>query len=169
MGPNDDHGSSKPNRGRLARLVCVWGLVFFLIPFCATAESVGGSAHGLGDASAHIEYDYVGVAKCKSCHKKELMGDQIQIWRGGPHRPAWESLQSPESLKLATAGHAFAECRMPNAVRHSLWMPARTPCASLPVPISIAQVSQCKQTPCAYFVVFCAAVAGCQNKQRSAN
>ena len=94
-------GSSNSNWRRRTWLLGAWGLILCVIPFSGSAETVGASPHGLGDASAPIEHDYVGVAKCKSCHKKELMGDQVQIWRDGPHRPAWESLQSPESLELA--------------------------------------------------------------------
>ena len=101
MTPRARVGPPNPSLWPWRRQLGVWGLILCLMPFGGAAETVGGSAHRLGDASAPIEHDYVGVAKCKSCHKKELMGDQIHVWREGPHRLAWESLKSPESLELA--------------------------------------------------------------------
>jgi hypothetical protein len=50
---------------------------------------------------AEPEHDYVGVGKCKSCHGKELMGDQVATWRDGPHGGAFETLRSPQSLAIA--------------------------------------------------------------------
>lgn len=55
-----------------------------------------------GDAAGTIEHDYVGAAKCKSCHKKELMGDQYGIWLQGPHKRAFEVLANEQSLAIAT-------------------------------------------------------------------
>jgi cytochrome c peroxidase len=47
------------------------------------------------------EYSYIGVAKCKMCHKKESTGDQFGIWSKGPHAKAYESLASEESMAKA--------------------------------------------------------------------
>ena len=43
---------------------------------------------------------YVGVAKCKSCHKKELIGDQHASWLGGPHARAYRTLTNAESQSI---------------------------------------------------------------------
>ncbi len=50
------------------------------------------------EASKHA---YVGVAKCKRCHGKELYGDQVSAWRQGPHAKAYESLASEKSIQSA--------------------------------------------------------------------
>lgn len=46
------------------------------------------------------EHDYVGVEKCRTCHKKELIGNQHAAWLEGPHRRAYETLSSERSLAL---------------------------------------------------------------------
>jgi hypothetical protein len=46
-------------------------------------------------------HDYVGVKKCQTCHKKELMGNQVGVWREHPHAAAVETLRSPQSLEVA--------------------------------------------------------------------
>ena len=75
-------------------LLTAAGLLLF------SAMAWGGA---VGDAAAVIEHDFVGARKCKSCHGKELMGDQNATWRKGLHRRAFDTLKSPESLALAKA------------------------------------------------------------------
>jgi len=52
-------------------------------------------------ALAGGEHDYVGVEKCRTCHEKELMGDQIAVWSAGPHARAYETLRGEESAAIA--------------------------------------------------------------------
>lgn len=80
-----------------------WSVVLLLWAPPGAAQSPGSSIGQLGDASAPIEHEYVGVAKCKSCHKKELMGDQMAVWRKGPHQSSWLVLQTPESIEMGQA------------------------------------------------------------------
>ncbi|MEN8183618.1 MAG: cytochrome c family protein [Myxococcota bacterium] len=47
------------------------------------------------------EHQYVGAAKCKSCHGKELMGDQYASWLADPHHRAFETLRGEPSQKIA--------------------------------------------------------------------
>jgi hypothetical protein len=54
-----------------------------------------------GSAADEPAHDYVGVGKCKSCHGKELYGDQVSSWRKGPHAKAFETLASEKSLEYA--------------------------------------------------------------------
>ena len=59
---------------------------------------------GLGlslPALAGEEHDYVGVEKCRTCHEKELMGDQVAVWSSGPHARAYETLQGEQSASIA--------------------------------------------------------------------
>ncbi len=44
---------------------------------------------------------YVGVGKCKTCHKKPEQGEQYQKWLEGPHAKAYESLASEKALEYA--------------------------------------------------------------------
>lgn len=62
-----------------------------------------GLAAGLGSFEAKAQdHQYVGVAKCKSCHKKELMGDQYGAWKSDVHARAFETLESEKAAKIAT-------------------------------------------------------------------
>jgi hypothetical protein len=55
-------------------------------------------AAGLASAK---EPQYVGAKKCKSCHKKELMGNQYGEWEKGVHHKAFETLKSDDAVKIA--------------------------------------------------------------------
>jgi hypothetical protein len=70
------------HRGRL----CLLALSFCLAAFAATA----------GD-----EHDFVGVAKCKTCHKKDGIGNQIAAWEDTKHAKAYETLASDQAKKWA--------------------------------------------------------------------
>jgi hypothetical protein len=52
-----------------------------------------------GTAEAQ-EFKYVGVKKCKTCHKKELIGNQIAEWKKGKHSKAFETLKSDEAVEI---------------------------------------------------------------------
>lgn len=57
------------------------------------------------------EYDYIGAAKCKTCHNKPATGAQYKQWLGTKHATAMESLKGdekndPKCLKChSTVGH----------------------------------------------------------------
>ncbi len=55
----------------------------------------GAVAVNAGDAK------YIGAAKCKTCHKKELIGDQYTAWQKGPHAKAYQTLKSDAAQKIA--------------------------------------------------------------------
>lgn len=67
-------------------------------------------------AGTEKPHKYVGVKKCRSCHKKELMGNQYGAWLEGPHAKALETLKSDEALEyaselgLADPPHESADC-----------------------------------------------------------
>jgi hypothetical protein len=53
-------------------------------------------------AAAQDAHQYVGTAKCKTCHAKELIGDQYGAWKmTDPHRRAFETLRSEASRAIA--------------------------------------------------------------------
>jgi hypothetical protein len=58
-------------------------------------------AIGLTSTASAKEPMYVGVAKCRSCHKKELMGNQYEAWQKGPHAKAFATLKGAEAIKIA--------------------------------------------------------------------
>jgi hypothetical protein len=64
----------------------------------AVAIGIGWMA---GGASAAGEHQYVGAKKCRSCHKKELIGNQYGEWEKGVHAKAYDALKSDKALKLA--------------------------------------------------------------------
>lgn len=47
------------------------------------------------------DFEYVGSAKCKMCHKKVEAGEQYGKWEAGPHAKAFETLKSEKSAKIA--------------------------------------------------------------------
>lgn len=44
---------------------------------------------------------YVGVLKCKSCHKKEKVGAQFSVWSKGKHAQAFKTLSTSKAKELA--------------------------------------------------------------------
>ena len=76
--------SRPPNRSGAAALWLAAGLL--LLP-------AAGSAAG--------EHEYVGVKKCRSCHKKEPIGNQYGVWLDGGHAKAFESLASDKAKEWA--------------------------------------------------------------------
>ena len=67
--------------------------------------------------AAQEAHQYVGAAKCKTCHGKELIGDQYAAWKTkDPHHRAFATLQSEESRSiaaqrgLARPAHEAPEC-----------------------------------------------------------
>ena len=55
---------------------------------------------GAGSAAAQ-DAQYVGLKKCKTCHKKELIGDQIGSWQKMQHSKAFETLKGEKALEVA--------------------------------------------------------------------
>lgn len=94
-------GARAPQSGqhwhRAAVLLALLGTVMV----AATSSVQSESLQAVGDAAAPIEYDYVGVGKCKSCHAKELMGDQLAAWRLGPHQSGLAVLETEAALRVA--------------------------------------------------------------------
>ncbi|MFQ5514454.1 MAG: cytochrome c family protein [Myxococcota bacterium] len=70
---------------------------------------------GATDASGK-DHQYVGLKKCRSCHKKQLMGNQYGVWKKGPHAKALETLKTDKALEYAQekglekAPHEADEC-----------------------------------------------------------
>jgi hypothetical protein len=57
---------------------------------------------GTADSSAQ-EHQYVGAKKCRTCHKKELIGNQYGEWEKSQHAKAFETLKGDEAAKIAKA------------------------------------------------------------------
>ncbi len=74
-----------------------------------------GLAVGMADAAGK-EPQYVGAKKCKTCHKKELMGNQFGAWQEAKHAKAFEILKSDKALEvgkeqgLTVPPHEAPEC-----------------------------------------------------------
>jgi hypothetical protein len=52
-------------------------------------------------SSEEVQRMYLGVAKCKTCHKTAAQGEQFPKWEKGPHAGAYATLASEESKKIA--------------------------------------------------------------------
>ena len=78
-------------------LLCVKGLFVHLILMLALAAFLLGV---LGpEAVANGEtYEYIGVKKCKVCHKKASGGDQYGLWLQRKHSKAFETLATDAAL-----------------------------------------------------------------------
>jgi hypothetical protein len=77
----------------MVRTLFAGGLGFGLA-LALAGDAVGASAK---------EPQYIGVAKCKSCHKKELIGNQYEEWQKSKHAKAFETLKSEKALEYAKA------------------------------------------------------------------
>jgi hypothetical protein len=76
-----------------------------------------GLVMALGTAGvAGADAKYVGASKCKTCHKKELIGDQYGAWEKSAHAKAFELLKGEKAKEVAAAKgiagapHEAAEC-----------------------------------------------------------
>ncbi len=54
------------------------------------------------------DFKYVGVKKCKTCHKTKKIGNQYGIWQKAKHSNALKSLSSKEALEYAKK-HGIAD------------------------------------------------------------
>ena len=52
-------------------------------------------------SAAEPTYKYVGAKKCKTCHKKELIGNQYGLWQEARHSKAFETLQGEKAIEIA--------------------------------------------------------------------
>ena len=66
----------------------------------AVALTIGFIASGLAETP---QFEYVGVSKCKMCHKSEKSGAQFTLWENSKHAKAFEALASPKSMEIAKA------------------------------------------------------------------
>ncbi len=58
-------------------------------------------AGGTAAASGGESHKYVGAKKCKSCHKKEAIGNQYGKWSESKHATAFETLASDKAKEWA--------------------------------------------------------------------
>jgi hypothetical protein len=76
----------------------VMGRIGIVLPLVALFSTV--LLLGAVPASA-APHKYVGVKKCKSCHKKEAIGNQYGKWLDAKHSKAYENLASDDAKKAA--------------------------------------------------------------------
>lgn len=66
----------------------------------SAAASAGGSAPA-GPSAAKTAHEFVGAKKCKSCHEKDAIGDQYEIWEKSKHASAMATLSTEKAKKWA--------------------------------------------------------------------
>jgi nitrate/TMAO reductase-like tetraheme cytochrome c subunit len=64
------------------------------------APVTAGSQETVGEEEKP-SFTYVGVKKCKMCHKKETVGAQFKLWEASGHSKAFETLGTPEAAEFA--------------------------------------------------------------------
>ncbi len=65
------------------------------------AVIVGIMAGFVAASAEDAEHKFIGVQKCGMCHKSEKKGNQLGQWEASKHAKAFETLASPEALKIA--------------------------------------------------------------------
>jgi hypothetical protein len=88
-------GSSGSERGAVTRVLRRAGLLSGAVLVLAAAFSLVAST------AQAAEFKYVGVKKCRSCHKKENIGNQFGAWQESAHAKAFETLASDDAKKIA--------------------------------------------------------------------
>jgi len=73
---------------KIVAVVMIAGLVLLLLSVLGTAQE------------KEIEHQYVGSAKCKTCHKSEAKGAQYTKWTESEHSKAYEVLVSEEAIAV---------------------------------------------------------------------
>ena len=90
------------------------------------AGSIALLVFGMLSTASAKEHLFVGVAKCQSCHKKELMGNQYAVWQKGPHAKAFATLKGDEAIRiarekgLANPPHESPECLQCHVTAHGV-------------------------------------------------
>lgn len=51
--------------------------------------------------TVYAEFSYVGVKRCRICHRKKEDGEQYKIWQQGKHAKAFKSLGTDHAKQLA--------------------------------------------------------------------
>ena len=99
---------------------------------------------GMLPTASAKEHLYVGAAKCATCHKKELMGNQYGEWQKGPHAKAFTTLKEDKAIKLAkekglaTPPHESPECLKCHVTGHGV------PAAQIRYPLKASDGIQCE-------------------------
>jgi len=59
--------------------------------------TLGGALTSAADST----FKYIGASKCKTCHKKELIGDQYGKWEKAGHASAFKTLLGEKAIAVA--------------------------------------------------------------------
>ena len=59
------------------------------------------SAVEKGAQSSKGKYSYVGMKKCRMCHRSEKRGNQFEKWQKSKHAKAFLTLKTPKAVELA--------------------------------------------------------------------
>ncbi|MDA3954492.1 MAG: cytochrome c family protein [Bacteroidales bacterium] len=65
------------------------------------------------------DHEYIGAAKCKMCHNKEVKGKQYDVWKEKSHANAYETLASEEAKKFSADAQNDPKCLKCHSTYHS--------------------------------------------------
>jgi hypothetical protein len=92
---------STPAFARSSRTVGPVGFQRSAAPIVLTVFLMfSGAALANGD-EAPVEHGFVGAKKCKTCHKKEAIGNQYGVWLDSQHAKAFETLAGEQAAEWA--------------------------------------------------------------------
>jgi hypothetical protein len=63
--------------------------------------AIGVALLALGAGAKGDGFKYVGLKKCKSCHKRGPLGNQYGVWKQRKHAGAFETLKGEKALEVA--------------------------------------------------------------------
>jgi hypothetical protein len=72
-----------------------------IIIFVSVVISLSLVGFGAASGEKEVQREFVGVSKCKMCHKSAKQGEQFVIWSKGPHAKAYAALAGEEAKAIA--------------------------------------------------------------------
>ena len=85
----------------------------------------------MGSFSIAQTYEYIGVAKCKTCHNTPTKGDQYKIWAASKHANAMKVLSATEAKNpKCTKCHSTAAGADPNLLTETITVEEGVSCES---------------------------------------
>ena len=87
----------------MKRGVALLGLALVLLGLFAILPEKPSAAEETKPAAEETKpvFKYVGVSKCKMCHRTKTQGEQHGIWASNPHAKAYKTLATDQSKEIA--------------------------------------------------------------------
>jgi hypothetical protein len=87
-------GPMRPSGAQTPTSRALW-----LAALCLPATCLAVGLLLTADVARAQQHEYVGVKRCKTCHRKEAIGDQYGVWLESRHAKAYETLAGEQAAK----------------------------------------------------------------------